>query len=195
MHAGPCARCRHKAEWRRVHAMHSCRDCCTRLPALLAPAHIGGQRNSVQLTATGRQATSPQAQVQTHTRCLVHVHLCFNQGRIPSKQKCLKWESPQAFGAPEQAEARADGAVDEARGQARREWGKTYRIYGAPEQAKARTDGAVDEARGQARRRRRKTTGWAHLSRPKRAQMARSMKRVGRHMGASQFLGQSGVTT
>ena len=35
----------------------------------------------------------------------------------------------------------------------------------------------------------------ARLSRPKRAQMARSMKRVGSHMGASQFLGQSGVTT
>jgi len=35
----------------------------------------------------------------------------------------------------------------------------------------------------------------AHLSRPKRAQMARSMRRVGRHMGAAQFFSQSGVTT
>ena len=35
----------------------------------------------------------------------------------------------------------------------------------------------------------------AHLSKPKRAQMARSIRRMGRHMGAAQFFSQSGVTT
>ena len=99
--------------------MHCTHTNAQRLPAYVACAsapRLHMVTVPVRTRPQGASSNPTQSAGPTHSWCSIHVHpcLCPNTLKLMKPQVCLY---TTVSGAPEQAEARADGAVDEARGQ------------------------------------------------------------------------------